>query len=452
MPPCKSRAAKRAPTLRKMTSSLSEDDVANAGNASRAMTERTDSMASRAKERSPLTDDEMRDVLRSLHNVTPGDAKIDWDALERLLADVAHLSHKEWEATGANSDKMAEILLPGGVGSLTSDTTARQMFERILHEGNWDGALEHSKSVKARGGDTNSKWAVLVTGVNGIRKTTAMYQPWFSSVLKEALIAPPSKKEEKESSSETLPNGDNSFFRQLDHMITTLCNEDFSVLYALTGAQLDEDEKRETKENDKKRALEGDPPKELIKQYSNLKASIFSRYRTLSELLGILLLKEAQSAGINAMCETSGRDIAMFHYVDRFFPDGKYNKLALHFSINDLGHAKRSVDARMVREMRTGREALATGDVVEVIYANAGGPYGSEVLEGVQADSNRVWREAVMKDGDDDGKGGGVGRDWYRAEMRIEARENGPWTIRAVRPDGSMGTEHAFGDPRTVGL
>ena len=37
------------------------------------------------------------------------------------------------------------------------------------------------------------------------------------------------------------------------------------------------------------------PSKELVKQYSNLKASIFSRYRTLSELLGVLLLREART-------------------------------------------------------------------------------------------------------------------------------------------------------------
>ena len=142
------------------------------------------------------------------------------------------------------------------------------------------------------------------------------------------------------------------------------------------------------------------------------------------------------------MCETSGRDIAMFHYIDHFFPD-RYNKLALHFTINDLSHAKSSVDDRMVREMKMGREALDSGDVVEVIYANAGGPYGSEVLEGVQADSDRVWDEVVMK-------GEEVGGDWYKATMKINARADKPWTLQAVRPDGSLGTEYTFGDPRTV--
>ena len=220
-------------------------------------------------------------------------------------------------------------------------------------------------------------------------------------------------------------------------MITTLCNEDFSKLYALTGAQLKEDESV---------SASNQPPKELISKYSNLKASIFSRYRTLSELLGVLLLKEAESLNINTMCETSGRDVAMFHYVDHFFPS-RYNKLALHFTINDLSHAKKSVDERMVREMKLGKEALESGDVAQVIYSNQGGPYGSEVLEGVQADSDRVWNEIVMADNNDTNT---VGKDWYKATMQINAHSDKPWTIQAVQPDCTLGAEYSFGEPRTV--
>ena len=435
MPPCTHRAANRLPPLRKMaSSSLSEDDIANAA---KVMVERTDSMASRAKERVPLTSDELQDVINSLHNITPHDANIDWKALEQLLSDIAHLSHKDWHVTGKNSDKMAEILLPGG--GLSTSQTSHQMFERIMHEGNWDGAIAHAQSVQDKKSDEQSNcinmnpWAVLVTGVNGIRKTTSIYQPWFSKVLKEALIAPTTIDAAaipSEIPLDMLPNGDNSFFRQLDHMITTLCNEDFSTLYALTCAQLENDP----------------PPKELISKYSNLKASIFSRYRTLSELLGVLLLKGAHEVNINAMCETSGRDVAMFHYVEHVFPP-RYNKLALHFTINDLSHAKKSVDERMVREMMLGKEALESGDVVQVIYSNQGGPYGSEVLEGVQADSDRVWNEIIMADNND---ADAVGKDWYKATMQINAHSDKPWTIQAVRPDGSLGAEYAFGEPRTL--
>ena len=63
-----------------------------------------------------------------------------------------------------------------------------------------------------------------------------------------------------------------------------------------------------------------------------------------------------------------------------------------------------SVDSRMIDEMRMGKMAVESGDVVEVIYANAGRPHGSEVLGGVQEDSDRVWEEVVMGGG-----GGSVG-------------------------------------------
>ncbi|KAL9186595.1 hypothetical protein ACHAXT_005833 [Thalassiosira profunda] len=433
MPPCKDRAAQRAPTLRKMSSSgLSSGD-----DAAQAVADRSDGLAQRAKAREPFTDDELNDVINSLHNITPKDATIDWDALRTLLADVAHISHKDWHVTDSNSDKMAEILLPDG-GGLSEH--AHQMFERILHEGNWDGALQHARAMEGKAEGGHKPWVVLVTGVNGIRKTTSTYQPWFSEVLQEALVHPSTSEggETTEFTLEELPTGDNSFFRQLDHLITTVCNEDFSMLYALTGAQQD-------KEGGSSNEGEEGPPKELVKQYSNLKASIFSRYRTLSELLGVLLLKEAQTVNINTMCETSGRDIAMFRYIDHFFSNQKYHKLAIHFTINDLSCAMQSVDDRMAREIETGNEALKSGDVTEVIYANAGGPYGSEVLAGVQADSDRVWNEVVMA-----GEGAGVGGDWHKAELRVFAHAEKPWTIRAVRPDGSLGTEHTFGDPRTV--
>lgn len=72
-------------------------------------------------------------------------------------------------------------------------------------------------------------------------------------------------------------------------MIATLCNEEFSKLYELTGACMSDEE---------------NPPKELVKRYSDLKASIFTRYRTLSELLGVALLREAQKLKLNTMMES----------------------------------------------------------------------------------------------------------------------------------------------------
>jgi len=204
-------------------------------------------------------------------------------------------------------------------------------------------------------------------------------------------------------------------------MIATICNEEFSQLYKLTGREMSEGQ---------------DPPQDLVRKYSDLKSSIFARYRTLSELLGVLLLREAQKLKMNCLMETSGRDVAMFTYVDEFFQQG-YNKLALHFQINDLTCAQKSVDSRMVGEMKVGVLAHASNNPLRVVYANAGGPYGSEVLPGVQEASDRVWNDLVMKND-------GVGKDWYKATILINAHPKEPWTAQAVRPDGSLGTRFRF--------
>lgn len=57
----------------------------------------------------------------------------------------------------------------------------------------------------------------------------------------------------------------------------------------------------------------------------------------------------------------------------------------IHFEINDVAFAEKSVDARMATEMLTGSEAIRRGaSAREVILANAGGPYGSQVLRQVR--------------------------------------------------------------------
>ena len=98
------------------------------------------------------------------------------------------------------------------------------------------------------------------------------------------------------------------------------------------------------------------------------------------------------------MIETSGRDIAMFNYIDYLFPtnntETQYRKLALNFKINDISFAENSVDTRMLKEMVDGQNALKSFEnsnfeqlevsecIRNIINANAGGPYGSEVLKG----------------------------------------------------------------------
>ena len=92
-------------------------------------------------------------------------------------------------------------------------------------------------------------------------------------------------------------------------MLAILANEEFQSLYSLTGDAIS---------NSKEDKI----PQSIIDKYSLLKDGIFTRYRTLAEMMGIVLCQLGQKQNINIMVETSGRDIAMFNYIDRFFPTG----------------------------------------------------------------------------------------------------------------------------------
>jgi hypothetical protein len=437
---------RRLPTLRTMGSTISSISDGDDGQEDTAVFTRSQvedhvkAMVQRAKEGIPLTEEEIQDIVNGAQNLLPKNAPVDFNGLQGLLKEVAHLSHKDWGVTSSNSDKLLETLSISSADKRHHDDYpltphARQFLERILADGNWDGAVAAAKSRPT----DQSPWAVLVTGVNGIRKTTSMYQPWFPRLLAEALIAPKTdayddtsssgKKQKTEPMSpDSLPTGSNSFFRQLDHMICTVCNEEFCRLYKWAASELPEHTEGEEMPA---------PSEETVEKYSDYKAAIFSRYRTLSELLGALLLKQAQLVDINCMMETSGRDVAMFHYVDHFFDDTTdYNKLALHFTVNDLACAQQSVDRRMIQEIQAGAKAIESGNAFDVVYTNEGGPYGSKVLAGVQKDSDHVWEEEVMS--------GKVGQDWYKATIAINAHPTEPWTAQAVKPDGSLGTIFTF--------
>lgn len=123
--------------------------------ASARLHELTESMNERNG--TPFTATEVDHVIHSLQNVIPTN-RIDWDKLQSLLLDVAHLSHKNWTVTETNAAKIGTILLKNGI-----DDAARQMLSRILQEGNWDNAVKHSRSMNQNG--TIRPWAVLVTGL-----------------------------------------------------------------------------------------------------------------------------------------------------------------------------------------------------------------------------------------------------------------------------------------------
>jgi hypothetical protein len=165
---------------------------------------RAQCMNGRAIHEEPFTDYELDGIIWSIKKLYPKEQTLDFDKLRDFLSQVAHLSHKDWERTGKNSETLAKFIIPDGMSE-----NARRLFARIVRDGNWDGAIDYVTKRKP----TELPWAVLVTGVNGIRKTTSMYQEWFPSLLSEALIAP----EDFQSTfdSHSLPSGQTAFFRQL---------------------------------------------------------------------------------------------------------------------------------------------------------------------------------------------------------------------------------------------
>lgn len=181
-------ASQRHPTIRKL-SSLSND-----GQMQQNTKQRVVEMAERAKTGDTMTDEEVSIICDGIANLIPKDAPIDdnFEGLRNVVQKAAHLSHKDWSRTSRNSDVLSRSLSIDSNNDESDDVIsqhAQQLLERILMEGNWDGAKAHSTS--ALKGKSEKPWAVLVSGVNGIRKTTSMYQPWFEELLSEALDPPP---------------------------------------------------------------------------------------------------------------------------------------------------------------------------------------------------------------------------------------------------------------------
>lgn len=386
------KSFRRSPRLRRLWT-LVRPSVASVEEASGAAAQASAAKAAAAEGRA-FSEVELDTAVESLRGLAgPAAAGVNWPKLRELLATWAHGSHKDWARTETAARSFSQ-LLPG-----PQDLAFRTIFERALRDGGWDVAAAAASERPAGA----KPWVVLATGVNGIRKTTSVYQPWFRSALEEALgdAAPPSD------TADELPVGNNSFFRQLDYIIATAANEEFRKLYEL----------------------------EDVPVYANVKESIFARYRTVAEIWGAVFVEEVKRRRMNIMVETSGRDPAMFKYIDHFFSDVDFNKLLVHFTINDLGFAEASVDARMQREMRTGREALEAGSAaMDIVNANAGGPYGPQALRRVQAESQQVWDTIRQNLG---GAGATLAGSWRKARIAINAASDADWTAQAVTAEGA---------------
>ena len=352
-------------------------------------------LVQRTKNNVPFNTDELDSIIKSFRNIVPAGAQLDESRLKEFIEKYAHMTHKVWEKT----DEAAKILCT--ILNDPSDPTFQAMFQRVLNEGGYSTALQHARTQR-KTKKLSKPWVVLVTGLNGIRKTTAMQQPWFETVLHEALASQLKDMDETVDMGD-LPTAKNSFFRQLDFMVATIANEEFRKLYKMKEVGI----------------------------YAKHKDAVFARYRTMAEILGMLLCKAVNKECMNCLVETSGRDIAMFEYIDYCFPAENYNKLVVHFTINDISFAERSVDKRMKGELLAGQEAAARDNIFDIIQSNAGGPYGSAQLKGVQEASDITLGKVLSGETELNGH-------WYKARIAINASEEKPWTCMANVDGGSV--------------
>ena len=212
---------------------------------------------------------------------------------------------------------------------------------RVLDGGGWGAAVaatagngNGSGSGSGRGGSSSSgggatdtdtdnrPWAVLVTGLNGIRKTSSIYQPWFAAVLAEALTlsragagagagavtgADTDTCSTGSVSADDVPSGNNSFFRQLDFIVATLANNDFRTLYEThppIHSQINPHPHSLHQHQHQQQDQGQDTDLDLVASYARTKDAIFARHRKAAEVVGLLLVDAARARGVNVMIET----------------------------------------------------------------------------------------------------------------------------------------------------
>lgn len=112
-------------------------------------------------------------MVVSLQNLARTDSRINWGALDKFVKDKRQLDYKNWEETSQWAEELKEV-----IGS-PDDEEFQCIFERVLKDGGWYEAQQSCSAERP--------WIVLVTGLNGVRKTTSLHQPWFKAVLAEAL-------------------------------------------------------------------------------------------------------------------------------------------------------------------------------------------------------------------------------------------------------------------------
>lgn len=191
-------------------------------------------------------------MINSFKNLN---ANIDYSRLSEFVASSAHCSFKDnyqvcihvvitYRSTNYLLTLQYSTSLSQEFEEIVGNPDSHQfteVFEHVLSSGKYADAKKHAMQSKHKPWyeqvtysliysltHTLTPRAVLVTGLNGIRKTTTINSINFEELLRSAMPLPPAG---EGVGADTLPTGANSFYRQLDYMIATIANSEFKNLY-----------------------------------------------------------------------------------------------------------------------------------------------------------------------------------------------------------------------------
>lgn len=156
------------------------------------------------------------------------------DNLREFVAQYAHGTSTDWPAIEAAAEKLESLLGKPG------DRKFDRLFHRILDDGQWKQAEQAAKKRPEEG----KPWVVLIGGVDGVRKTGSIFQPWWRNAVHDGFGVP----DEQLSAHEldpidtatpkygALPSGQNSFIMPHDTIVASFANTLMISLYRVGDA------------------------------------------------------------------------------------------------------------------------------------------------------------------------------------------------------------------------
>jgi hypothetical protein len=215
------------------------------------------------------------------------------------------------------------------------------LFPRFFEDSNLKNAIKHTIDNEYR---DIKPWVVVIMGLNGIRKTTAMKDDQIKTLIYEALP----KKIQDYYDKDFMPSANNSFFRQLDFIVPSLASKFFEMLKDLNSIDL----------------------------YKLGKHKIFSTYGLFFGNWLNIISNCIGSVGCNMLIEATGQNYLQSHLINRnekFSAYNKYNKLIIRFSITEdnLSIIGDTIDKRFEEEFANLKKSKSLYDITKAIIGGS---------------------------------------------------------------------------------